>query len=69
MKIEWEYKVVKVDNIPKFTETKKLEDALNKYGKEGWELVEFAYPPQAGVGWMPKLDIDSVIFKRQVIKN
>ena len=64
--MEWEYKVVSEENIPKFTEPEKLQVELNNYGKEGWELVEFVYPPQLGKGWMPKLDIDSVIFKRQI---
>jgi len=65
--MNWEYKVIKVENITKFTETIKLQEELNNYGKEGWELVGFIYPPQIGAGWMPKVDIDSVIFKRQVV--
>jgi hypothetical protein len=64
--MEWEYKVIKVENISKFSETIKLQEELNNYGKEGWELVGIFYPPQIGEGWMPKLDSDSVIFKRQI---
>ena len=67
--MEWEYKVINVKNISKLTEPIKLQKELNSYGKEGWELINFVYPPQTGVGWMPKLDIDSVIFKRQIMIN
>ena len=66
--MNWEYKVIKVENIAKFTDSIKLQEDLNNYGKEGWELVGFVYPPQI-VGWMPKLDIDSVIFKREIVNN
>lgn len=65
--MQWEYKVIKSEDIPGFNEIIKLQEELNKYGKEGWELVEFSYPPQVGKGWMSKLDTDSVIFKRQVM--
>ena len=65
----WEYKVIDIKTIAKFSEPIKLQEELNNYGKEGWELVEFAYPPQIGVGWVSKLDIDSVIFKRQILIN
>lgn len=64
--MKWEYKVVNTANISKFSEPIKLQDELNNYGKEGWELVGFVYPPQIGEGWMPKLDSDTVIFKREI---
>ena len=67
--MKWEYKVIKAENIAKFTETIKLQEELNNYGDEGWELSSFIYPPQTGVGWMPKLDVDSVIFKRQIVNK
>jgi hypothetical protein len=64
--MEWEYKVIKTEDISKSTEPRKLQDELNDYGKEGWELICFASPPPIGEGWMSKLDEDSAIFKRQV---
>ena len=67
--MEWEYKVINAKNIAKFNEPDKLEEELNNYGKEGWEQVGFFYPPQDGVGWMIKKDIDSVIFKRPTLKK
>ena len=67
--MEWEYKVINVETVAKFNEPIKLQEELNNYGREGWELVGYFYPPQAGVGWMSKLDIDSVIFKRQILNN
>lgn len=62
--MKWEYNVVKVEKFSEFTETMKLQEELNSYGKEGWELVGFFYPNQIGVGLEPKLDVDSAIFKR-----
>lgn len=67
--MEWEYKIISVKNIPKFSETIKLQEELNNYGKEGWELVGFFYPPQVGEGWEPKLDINSAIFKRIIVNK
>ena len=64
--MKWEYKVVNVANISKLSDPIKLQDELNNYGIEGWELVGFIYPPQIGKGWIAKLDNDSVIFKRQI---
>lgn len=63
--MEWEYKVINDKDISKFSEPIKLQEELNNYGKEGWEVVSFVYPPQIGEGWMPRLDINSVVFKRQ----
>lgn len=64
--MKWEYKIIKVSDFPKFNETKELQEELNNYGHEGWELAGFFYPPQVGDGIEPKLDIDSAIFKRVV---
>jgi hypothetical protein len=63
----WEYKIINVEDISKFSDSIKLQEELNNYGKEGWELVGFFYPPQIGLGWVSKLDIDSIIFKRQIV--
>ena len=64
--MEWEYKVIKTQDISKLTESTILQEELNNYGKQGWELVGFAFPPQVGNGWMPKLETESAIFKRLV---
>jgi hypothetical protein len=64
--MKWEYMVIRVKEIPRFNDTIRLQEELNNFGEQGWELVEFAFPPQIGSGWMSKQDIDSVIFKRQV---
>ncbi len=63
--MKWEYKIIKVGSFSKFNETEKLQQELNNYGTEGWELVCFNYPPQVGEGTISKLDTDSVIFKRR----
>jgi len=51
--LNWEYRVVefasemeneekKVENLPqRWFRSPKLEDLLNKYGLEGWELISF----------------------------
>ena len=64
--MEWEYKVIKTEDISNLRDPIKLQQQLNDYGKQGWELVGFAFPPQIGEGWMVKLDTDSAIFKRQL---
>jgi|GEM_PF-3502822 len=67
--MKWEYKIVKLEDIPEFKDTVKLQEELDKYGEDGWELVDFAYPPYVNNGWVPKDVTDSVIFKRQVVVN
>ena len=37
--MEWEYKVFTVDHFLSSQENLSIEGVLNKYGKEGWELV------------------------------
>ncbi len=63
--MEWEYKVVKFETISNLKEPSKLQEELNNYGKEGWELVSIFYPPNIGEGWMPQLYSYSLVFKRQ----
>ena len=67
--MKWEYKIINTGDFAKFTKTDELQEELNRYGQDGWELVDFVYPTQPGEGWEPKLDIDSVIFKRQIGNN
>ena len=64
--MKWEYKVVGINSIETLGDPEALQRELNNYGKEGWELVGELKKPHEGVGWIPKLSEDSVIFKRQL---
>jgi hypothetical protein len=67
--MKWEYKILKAGEVSNFNNSVKLQEELNNYGMEGWELVNFVYPEQKGKGWEPAKDLNSVIFKRQIANN
>ncbi|EDU38597.1 DUF4177 domain-containing protein [Clostridium sporogenes] len=62
--MKWEYKVIGINSVQNLGEPGDLQKELNNYGEEGWELVGVLAKPHGGIGWMPKPDDGSVIFKR-----
>lgn len=64
--MKWEYKVIEINSIKNLGDPDKLQEELNNYGNEGWELIGDLTKPHEGVGWNPKLDDGSVIFKREL---
>lgn len=66
--MKWEYKVVKINSLKGLGNSDELQKELNDYGAEGWELVSSLTKPNEGVGWIPKEDEGSVIFKRSISK-
>ncbi|NFL74486.1 hypothetical protein B2H94_01875 [Clostridium sporogenes] len=62
--MKWEYKVIEINSIKNLGNPINLQNELNNYGEEGWELVDVFAKPHEGIGWMPKPDDGSVIFKR-----
>lgn len=64
--MKWEYKVVGIDSLHGLGNPANLQEELNHYGNEGWELIGVMKKPHEGVGWNPKPDDGSVVFKRVV---
>lgn len=64
--MEWEYKEILIDSFLKPDDKLTIEEKLNKYGADGWELVGVIQRSQIGVGWLPKGEGDSIIFKKPV---
>ncbi|NFP91385.1 DUF4177 domain-containing protein [Clostridium sporogenes] len=64
--MKWEYKVIEINSIKNLGSSINLQNELNNYGEEGWELVGALKKPHEGMGWMPKPDDGSVIFKRAI---
>lgn len=64
--MKWEYKVIGINSVQNLGEPGDLQKELNNYGEEGWELVGVLAKPHGGIGWMPKPDDGSVIFKRSL---
>ena len=69
MKIKWEYKVFTVDHFLSVDSDLTVEEKLNKYGKDGWELVGLLQRRHTTMGYSSKLDNDSIAFKRQVVEE
>ncbi|EEH97966.1 DUF4177 domain-containing protein [Clostridium tertium] len=65
--MKWEYKVVKISSIKGLGNQEELQKELNDYGDLGWELVGGLTKPHEGVGWIPKPDDGSIIFKREIV--
>ncbi|NLK97691.1 DUF4177 domain-containing protein [Defluviitalea saccharophila] len=64
--MKWEYKVVGIHSVQGLGDPSNLQDELNNYGKEGWELIGVMKKPHEGIGWNPQPDEGSVVFKRAV---
>lgn len=64
--MKWEYKVIEMNSMKNLGDSEKLQEELNSYGNEEWELVGVLTKTHEGVGWTPKPDDGSVIFKRIV---
>ncbi len=64
--MRWEYKVIKLTSLKGLGDSKELQNELNDYGNSGWELVGVLTKPNEGVGWIPREDEGSVMFKRAV---
>lgn len=64
--MRWEYKVIKLTSLKGLGNSEELQKELNDYGNSGWELVGVLTKPNEGVGWIPKEDDGSVMFKRSI---
>ena len=69
MHTKWEYKVSTVDYFLSVDSDLTVEEKLNKYGEDGWELIGLLQRRHTTLGYPPKLDNDSIAFKRQVIEE
>ncbi len=64
--MEWKYKEISLESFLKADDKMTIEEKLNKYGAEGWELVGVIKTPETGIGWVPKGGEESIIFKKPV---
>ncbi|WP_129595915.1 DUF4177 domain-containing protein [Anaerophilus nitritogenes] len=64
--MKWEYKVVEINSMQNIGDHSNLQNELNNYGEEGWELIGILKKPHVGVGWIPKSEDGSVVFKREI---
>lgn len=62
----WEYKVFTVDHFQSIDENLTIEEKLNKYGSDGWELIGVLKKPHVTLGNPSKLDSDSIVFKKAI---
>lgn len=68
MNAEWQYKVFTVDEFINSGNEGTIEDKLNEYGKNGWELVGIMPKKTQSLGNSSKLPEDSVVLKKQLFK-
>lgn len=66
MNAEWQYKVFTVDEFINTGNGGTIEDKLNEYGKDGWELVGIMPKKTQSLGNPSKLAEDSVVLKKQL---
>ncbi|GAA0719160.1 hypothetical protein GCM10008905_06820 [Clostridium malenominatum] len=65
--MKWEYKMFTLDHFLSSDSNLTIEEQLNKYGEEGWELVGILEKPYTTLGIQPRLDSNSIVFKKSVI--
>ncbi|WP_027622973.1 DUF4177 domain-containing protein [Clostridium lundense] len=63
--MKWEYKAFSVDHFLSSDSELTVEEQLNKYGEQGWELAGTLEKPSTYVT-PEKLDTNLMIFKRQL---
>lgn len=63
--MKWEYKMFTMDHFLSSDNNLTVEEQLNKYGEEGWELIGIL-EKQSTYTTLEKLNTDSIIFKRQL---
>jgi Domain of unknown function (DUF4177) len=66
MNAEWQYKVFTVDEFINTGNGGTIEDKLNEYGKDGWELAGIMPKKTQSLGNSSKLPEDSVVLKKQL---
>lgn len=64
--MKWEYNVISLSKFLNSDDDLTVQEQLNKYGADGWELVCVLEKTFAGVGNPTKLDRDSLVFKRAI---
>lgn len=67
MIMKWEYKVFTVDHFLSSDSNLTIEENLNQYGEDGWELVGVLKEASTTLGNPSKLDSDSIVFKKGVV--
>lgn len=64
--MKWEYKIVQILDNEGLNNLTKLQDELNKYGLDGWELVEVLRKSPNGVGWLSNTEENFMVLKRDL---
>ncbi|WP_238903412.1 DUF4177 domain-containing protein [Clostridium sp. YIM B02506] len=64
MDTEWKYKVFTLDKFMSIDNNLTLEEKLNKYGQDGWELVGVINKQTQSLGVPSGIDSDSIILKK-----
>ncbi|MCH3964606.1 MAG: DUF4177 domain-containing protein [Clostridium sp.] len=67
--MEWKYKVFTVDHFLSSEENLSIEELLNKYGKDRWELVGILQNSYKTLGKISKLESDLIVFKKSEYKS
>lgn len=67
--MEWKYKVFTVDHFLSLQKNLSIEELLNNYGKDGWELVGTLQSFYKTLGKPSKLDSDLIVFKKSEYKS
>ncbi len=66
---KWEYKVFTAGHFLNADSDLTVVEKLNKYGEDGWELIGLFQRTYTSLGYPPKLDNDSIVFKRQITEE
>jgi len=62
---KWEYKVIGIDSIIEAGNDTEIENKLNTYGEDGWELVEILDQVNSSWGIQPRVECNLILFKRE----
>lgn len=67
MNEKWEYHVLGINNIMEAGDSTTLREELNKWGAEGWELINIVPQVDSHWGSQPRVEHNIFVFKRRVL--
>jgi hypothetical protein len=62
--MKWEYEIIQIQDNENLDNLTKLKDELNKYGSDGWEVVEIIRKKPIGTGWLSNSEKNFVVLKK-----
>ena len=62
--MKWECKIVQIEDNEGRDNFVKLQEEFNKYGSDGWEVVDILKQEPKGIGWLSNTEKSFAVLKK-----